>query len=68
MAAGLALLDALAGSPEMQRHHAFHAARAVTLEELGEAQEAAAAWQAAADFTASPVERGYAVARRGRLS
>lgn len=67
MAAGLALLNELAASPELRRHHAYHAARAVTLEELGRAHDAAAAWDTAADVTSSPVERRYAVARRRRI-
>ncbi len=57
--AGLRELDRLAATPELARHHPFHAARAVTLEELGRPADAALAWRTAAECTDSPVERAY---------
>lgn len=66
-AAGLALLDALAEVPELQRHHPFHAARAVTLEMLGRERDATDAWLAARDATGATAERTYAERRITRL-
>lgn len=64
MDVGLAQLDSLADSPTLQRSHSFHAARAVTLEELGRDEEAATAWATAAECATSPNERAYAEIRR----
>lgn len=60
---GLQQLDRLAELPELTGHHPFHAARAVTLEELGRSVEAVAAWHVAAACTDSPVEQAY-IAKR----
>lgn len=63
---GLRLLDELGGMPELQRHHPYHAARAVTLEELGRDAEAVAAWEAAADCATNPRELTYVKKRASK--
>lgn len=60
---GLKLLDGLSGLSELQRHHPYHAARAVTLEHLGRDTEAAAAWRSAVACDVSPREREYLTRR-----
>jgi RNA polymerase sigma-70 factor (ECF subfamily) len=56
-AAGLELMDTLAGSGELDGYHLLHAARADLLRRLGRGPEAAAAYRRALDQTANPVER-----------
>jgi RNA polymerase sigma-70 factor, ECF subfamily len=70
-AAGLDLMDALAGDGGLDGYHLLHAARADLLTRLGRPQEAAAAYQRALELAANPVERTFltqrlsAVARTG---
>jgi RNA polymerase sigma-70 factor (ECF subfamily) len=62
-AAGLALLDALAGSEELSRHHLLPAARADLLRRAGRRAEAAAAYAEAIALARNDAERRY-LARR----
>lgn len=55
--AGLAALDALAGSAELERHHLFHAARADLLRRLGRRRDAAEAYRAALARVGTEPER-----------
>jgi RNA polymerase sigma-70 factor, ECF subfamily len=61
--AGLALMDTLAASGELDGYHLLHAGRADLLRRLGRAEEAAAAYRRALERTANPVERAF-LARR----
>lgn len=65
-AEGLALLEQLAGDPELSRHHPFHIALALFREELGRTQEAAAAWHRALDLVGSVAERRFIERRLAR--
>lgn len=65
-AAGLALLDALAG--RLPGNHRLTAARAHLLERAGDAAGARAGYRAAADGTPSIPERDYLLMRAARLS
>lgn len=65
-AAGLALLEPLAGGP-LTGHHRLHAARAHLLEMAGDLTAAVEDYRAAASLTASLPERGYLTARAARL-
>jgi RNA polymerase sigma-70 factor, ECF subfamily len=56
-AAGLELMDALAGA--LDGYHLFHAARADLLRRLGRGAEAAAAYRRALELTANPVEQAF---------
>jgi RNA polymerase sigma-70 factor (ECF subfamily) len=56
---GLALLDNLAGTKQMQRYHLFHSARADLLRRLGRADEALAAYRAALELTDSVASRTF---------
>ena len=58
-AAGLALMDALAASGELDGYHLLHAGRADLLRRLGRTAEAAAAYRRALERTANPVERAF---------
>ena len=62
-AAGLALLDALAGHPELARYHLFPAARAELLEALGRFEEAGAGFERAAALTRNARQRARLEAR-----
>jgi RNA polymerase sigma-70 factor (ECF subfamily) len=64
-AAGLALLDALAGDPLMARWAPFHVGRADLLARLGRREEAVAAYRAALDLEPPGAERTF-VGRRIR--
>ncbi|MFC0673701.1 RNA polymerase sigma factor [Brachybacterium hainanense] len=57
MAAGLVLLDGLGREPELARHHPYHLARAITLEELGRRADAAEAYRAALALVGNAGER-----------
>jgi len=61
--AGLALLDALAGQPELSRYHLFPAARAELLQSLGRLEEARAEFERAASLTRNARQRARLVAR-----
>ncbi|HSK36773.1 MAG TPA: DUF6596 domain-containing protein, partial [Actinomycetota bacterium] len=60
-AAGLELMDALAGA--LDGYHLFHAARADLLRRLGRGAEAAAAYRRALELTANPVEQAFLTRR-----
>nr|WP_301209389.1 DUF6596 domain-containing protein [Leifsonia williamsii] len=61
-ATGLALVDDLA--PPLDGYHAFHAARAELLRQLGRTEEAAAAYDAALALAGNPAELAYLRRRR----
>jgi len=56
---GLALIDALAESGELDRYYLFHAARADLLRRLGQAEDAALAYRRAIELTQNDIERAY---------
>jgi RNA polymerase sigma-70 factor, ECF subfamily len=58
-AAGLDLMDALAGSGALDGYHLLHAARADLLRRLGRDPEAAAAYRRALALTSNPVEQAF---------
>ena len=62
-AAGLALLDGLAGHPELARYHLLPAARAELLEALGRVEEAGAEFERAAGLTRNARQRARLEAR-----
>lgn len=61
-AAGLVLVDAL----NLPNYAAWHAASAHLLEQLGRAEDSAAAFERAADLTGNPLEREHLRRRAGR--
>jgi RNA polymerase sigma-70 factor, ECF subfamily len=67
-AAGLALLDALAGHPELSRYHLFPAARAELLEALGRIDEARREFERAAGLTRNARQRARLEARAAACS
>jgi RNA polymerase sigma-70 factor, ECF subfamily len=58
-AAGLALLEPLAGEPALTAYPYFHAARADLLRRLGRSAEASASYRTALRLTTNDVERGF---------
>jgi RNA polymerase sigma-70 factor (ECF subfamily) len=58
-AAGLALLDGLAGEPRVAGYHPYHTARADLLDRLGRRDEAATAYRTALDLAGTEPERAY---------
>jgi RNA polymerase sigma-70 factor (ECF subfamily) len=62
-AAGLALVDALAGEPALARYHPLPTARADLLEKLGRLAEARAEFERAAALTQNTRERDVLLAR-----
>lgn len=62
-AAGLMLLDGIAGLPDMQDYHYFHAARGALLAEHGDVADALAAYETALALAANPAEQAYIKAR-----
>jgi RNA polymerase sigma-70 factor, ECF subfamily len=66
-AAGLALLDALAGDPLMAGYPYYHAARADLLRRLGSVAPAMEAYRAALDLTTNEVERAFLAGRIAEL-
>jgi RNA polymerase sigma-70 factor (ECF subfamily) len=58
-AAGLALMDELAGAGGLDGYHLLHAGRADLLRRLGRGPEAAAAYRRALELAANPVERAF---------
>ena len=64
-AAGLALLDALAGDARLDRYQPLAAARAELLARSGDADAAAAAYARAIALSQNPAERAALVRRRG---
>jgi RNA polymerase sigma-70 factor, ECF subfamily len=66
-AAGLALMDDLAASGDLDGYHLLHAGRADLLRRLGRAPEAAAAYRRALELAANPVERAFLTRRLADL-
>ncbi|MFC6094896.1 RNA polymerase sigma factor [Saccharothrix lopnurensis] len=66
-AAGLALLDGLAGEPLLRGHHPYPAARADLLHRLGRRAEAAAAYREALDLAGTEPERAHLRRRLGAV-
>ncbi|HEX5882822.1 MAG TPA: RNA polymerase sigma factor [Actinomycetota bacterium] len=66
-AAGLALMDDLAASGDLDGYHLLHAGRADLLRRLGRAPEAAAAYRRALELAANPVERAFLTRRLAEL-
>jgi RNA polymerase sigma-70 factor, ECF subfamily len=58
-AAGLELVDALAGEGSLERYHLFHSTRADLLARLGREAEARSAYGAALELASNPVERSF---------
>lgn len=56
---GIRLLDALAGDSALDRLRAFHVARGVTLDELGDDRAAAAAYRRALELPGNDAEGAY---------
>jgi RNA polymerase sigma-70 factor (ECF subfamily) len=56
-AAGLALLDAVVDTPEAQRWHLYHAARADLLRRTGDTDASAVALATARDLASNPTDR-----------
>jgi len=65
---GIRLLDALSNDRVLSRYRPFHVARAVTLEELGRADSAAAAYRAALALGGNGAEDDYLAEMLGNLS
>ncbi len=57
--AGLALIDELSSSGDLDRYHLFHAARARLLDRLGHFEAAAAAYRRALDLVGNEPERAF---------
>ena len=64
---GLALIDALGASGELDRYHLFHAARADMLRRLGSFEAAAEAYRRALALMGNDVERAYLERRLAAL-
>ncbi len=64
---GLALIDELGKSGELDRYHLFHAARADMLRRLGSFEAAADAYRRALALMANGVERAYLERRLAEL-
>jgi RNA polymerase sigma-70 factor (ECF subfamily) len=64
---GLALIDELGASGELDRYHLFHAARADMLRRLGWSEAAAEAYRRALALMANGVERAYLERRLAAL-
>ena len=64
---GLALIDQIGGSGELDRYHLFHAARADMLRRLGSRSAAADAYRRAIELTTNTVERAFLQRRLAAL-
>ncbi len=64
-AAGLALLEALADEPELVRHHPYHVALALFLDEVGDRDGAGLAWQRALGLVDNSAQRRFIEHRLG---
>lgn len=64
---GLALMDELGGSGELDRYHLYHAARADLLRRLGRNDEAAEAYRTALGLATNLAERRYLERRLGEV-
>jgi len=65
---GLALVDELGSSGDLEHYHLFHAARADLLRRLGRTRESVEAYQRALALTSNAVERGYLRRRIAEVS
>lgn len=65
---GLALLEALRGEPELERHHPYHAAIALLRAECDDDVGAAAAWQQARALVDNDAQRTFIDRRLARLA
>jgi RNA polymerase sigma-70 factor (ECF subfamily) len=68
---GLALIDELGATGELDRYHLFHAARADMLRRIGAFEAAAQAYRRALALMANGVERAYLerrLAEHGRIA
>jgi RNA polymerase sigma-70 factor (ECF subfamily) len=65
---GLALMDGLGRSGELERYHLYHAARADLLRRLGRKAEAADAYRGALGLTTNRAERLYLERRLREVS
>ncbi|MEJ6399318.1 RNA polymerase sigma factor [Yoonia sp. 208BN28-4] len=66
--AGLALLDDLAGTIQLERYQSYHSARADLLERAGHLSAACHSYDAAIALTEQEVERAFLTAKRARIS
>jgi RNA polymerase sigma-70 factor (ECF subfamily) len=66
-AAGLALIDALAATNDLDRYHLLHAARADLLRRMGSATEAAYSYRRALELVTNESERRFLAGRLQRL-
>jgi len=67
-AAGLTLVDALAGDPRLAEHHLLPAARADLLRQLGRSAEAAAEYRRALQLAGNEPEREFLTRRLAELT
>ncbi|WP_300609681.1 RNA polymerase sigma factor [Trebonia sp.] len=67
-AAGLAIVDALAGSPALRGYHLLPSVRGDLLDRLGRRAEARAEFERAAAMTANASERAHLLARAARAA
>jgi RNA polymerase sigma-70 factor (ECF subfamily) len=67
-AAGLAIVDRLAATGELDRSHLFHATRADMLRRLERWDEAATAYQRALDLAATDAERNFLAGRLAEVT
>lgn len=65
---GLALMDGLGGSGELDRYHLYHAARADLLRRLGRNDQAAEAYRTALRLVTNQAERRYLERRLSEVS
>ena len=67
-AVGLAMMDGIAASGELERYPYLHAARADLLRRLGRWSEAATAYRQALELTTNGAEQGYLERRLGEVA
>jgi RNA polymerase sigma-70 factor (ECF subfamily) len=67
-AAGLALVDALASEPSLERYHLLPSVRGDLLEKLGRLEEARSEFERAASLTRNARERGLLLGRAARCA
>jgi RNA polymerase sigma-70 factor (ECF subfamily) len=67
-AAGLALMDELAASGDLDGYHFLHAGRADLLRRLGRGPEAATAYRRALELATNPVEQGFLTRRLAEVA
>jgi RNA polymerase sigma-70 factor, ECF subfamily len=67
-AAGLELVDSVAGDGSLAGYHLLHTTRADMLDRLGRAEDAQASYRAALELATNPVERSFIERRLRELS